>query len=51
MFDLGNLQRMTVAIVGAMLLTSATVFAAAAPAEVALSAAYVSVQGGANANG
>ena len=51
MFDLANLPRMTIAIVGAMLLTSATVFAAAAPAEVAPSAAYASVQSGANANG
>ncbi|MDT9598932.1 hypothetical protein [Sphingosinicella rhizophila] len=51
MFELGNIQRMAVSVVGAILLTSATVFAAAAPAEVGPSVAYASTHIGTDANG
>lgn len=43
MFELGNIQRTVIAIVGAIIFTGASVLAAAAPAETAPTAAYAAV--------
>ena len=44
MLELHKIQHIAVSIVGALVFTSATILAAAAPAEVGPSAAYASVQ-------